>query len=206
MIKTISFATFSLLALLSGCAFAPISTNTTARTLGGGHVEIQGGATGLASSSGLAPVAEMKLGVGVFDSLDLGFQYEVLSTGLFAKYALINNPMEGGSLAVLGGFGSSGTGSYWYAGPILSYKAGAIEPYAQLRYNSVYYSATTTNLGSLGTLDVPAGNYSYLMGTLGLALWPTHWLGLSAEGTLFGTSELTRSSPMMFSGAIMLRL
>lgn len=99
--------------LLSACAFGPLVTHETARTVGKGHHEVLGGY----GNSGYV----IKWNAGITDDIDIGLQLESLSLGIRGKYAFINNE-RGFSVAAAAGIGSSIGGSHYYGDLLASYK------------------------------------------------------------------------------------
>ncbi len=180
---------------LAGCAVAPLSMHTTARTNGKGNSMLSVGSTiGVATTSW---VPSVRYSIGLTDDFDVGFQYEVVEYGASAKYRLAGHGDEGFAFAALGGTGLSfSSGYYFFAGPVVSYKTGIFEPYFVERFNYVHYSQVDVNVGDVGSIHVDPGNYTYFQHTLGFFLWPLDWLGFGAEASAFGTV----GSPFILKG------
>lgn len=179
---------------LSSCAVAPLSNHVTARSNGKGESLLSAGST---LGFGKGPwLPSLKYSIGLTDEFDLGFQYEVIEYGAWAKYAIINNKEEGLSFAGLVGTGLSFEGFYGYFGPIVSYKMDWFEPYFLTRFNYVRYPEKRVDLASIGEIKVDPGSYRYFQHTLGFMLWPVNWFGAGLEASLFGTVR----SPFILSG------
>jgi hypothetical protein len=132
------FLALAILVTFAGCAVAPINSTTTARTLGEGQNEVR--------VNVIIPGAMVQRGL--TNNLDLGLGVELQFTtlvNLFAKYAFINKPAGGFSLAALGGVGVAGGSKSAYAGPILSYRHNWFEAFTIARYNYVRWSNDVSN-------------------------------------------------------------
>jgi len=162
--------------ILTWSCLAPLSNNFTGRSLGQGRVGLEGGAV---TAGSVLPF--FKFSVGLSRDFDLGLQYDSFSLGLFGKYSFLNNQASGFSLAGVAGGGIAVGGGYAYAGPALSYKLGALEPYFVARYNFVSYGKSSSSSG----MSWDAGNYSYFQFTLGGVLWLGKGFGLNAEASFF---------------------
>jgi hypothetical protein len=166
-----------LLALLASGCLAPLSSNFTARSLGPGKVEVDGGVLTL---SGALPAC--KIAVGLLSNFDLGFQMESASLGVFGKYSFVNNRERGFSVAGVLGVGAVASGSYAYGGPVLSYKSKSLEPYFVARLNYVHYGRSEDTFSDV---HWEAGTYTYFQFTLGTIFWVTGNIGLDIEGSAF---------------------
>lgn len=144
----------------------------------------------------------IKLSFGVLDNLDLGFQTELFSYGVFLKFALLNPKTNGISLSLTAAGGVPGAGVYFYGGPTLGVKLGFIEPYGIARFNYVNFG-TGSDSGGLGSVF---GSYQYFSFVGGLTLWPTKEFGINGEVTFFhgdtGSSQLVGPAP---TASILLR-
>jgi hypothetical protein len=181
----------TLLSFFAGCAVAPLSNHVTGRSLGKGNSSLDAGTT---IGNGRQPwLPTLKYAIGLNDNLDFGAVYEVISIGLWTKYAFINRKEQGFSLAGIGGAGLSGTGEYLYTGPVFSYRFKHVEPYIVSRFNYVRYSGFTSELSTIGELSFESGKYNYLQNSLGSMFWFADWFGLSAEASHF----ITLSSPFI---------
>jgi hypothetical protein len=181
--------------LAQGCAVAPLSNHVTARTNGKGENLASIGSTIDTKKSGWLP--SLKYSIGLQDDLDLGFQYEVIEWGAWAKYALVNNREEGFSLAGLVGLGLGADGGYYgYLGPIVSWKLGWFEPYLMTRFNYVRYEESSVAVTRSGEFTVKPGTYRYFQHTLGFLTWPLDWFGVGLEVSTFGTVR----SPFILEG------
>lgn len=168
-----------LLALLATGCLAPLSNSFTARSLGAGKIELDGGMSALVRQGDSFMLPAFAIAVGLSSDFDLGVQMESASMGVFGKYSLINNKERGFSLAGVLGAGAVASGSYAYAGPVLSYKSKAVEPYFVGRFNYVHYGESDN------ILDMEAGNYTYVQFTLGSIFWLNPSVGLNIEGSAF---------------------
>jgi hypothetical protein len=166
-----------LLALLASGCLAPLSNNFTARSLGTGKIGLDGGMLVFVRQEGSVALPAFTVAVGLSSGFDLGVQMESASIGVFGKYSFINNKERGFSLAGVLGAGAVASGSYAYAGPVLSYKSKAVEPYFVGRFNSVHYGESDN------CLDMETGTYTYVQFTLGSIFWLTQSVGLNVEGS-----------------------
>ncbi|MCJ7486940.1 MAG: hypothetical protein MUQ25_12355 [Candidatus Aminicenantes bacterium] len=168
-----------MLALLASGCLAPLSNSFTARSLGKGKIGLDGGISALVRQEGSVILPAFAIAVGLSSDFDLGVQMESASIGLFGKYSFINNKERGFSLAGVLGAGAVASGSYAYAGPVLSYKSKAVEPYFVGRFNYVHYGKSDN------VLDMEPGTYTYVQFTLGSIFWLTQSFGLNVEGSAF---------------------
>ena len=166
-----------LLAFFAPGCLAPLSSSFTGRSAGGGKVELDGG---MVSVGGLIPA--FKCAAGLSSKFDLGVQFESASIGGFAKCSIVNNQEHGFSLAGVAGGGAVASGSYFYAGPALSYLAKSFEPYFVVRYNVVHYGEPSDLFGDILW---EAGTYTYVQFTLGTIIWATKHIGFDIEGSAF---------------------
>jgi hypothetical protein len=174
-----AFAVILLALLASGC-LAPLSSSFTARSVGAGGIEAD---VGVMNVSSVIPAC--KVAVGLSSNFDLGGQMENASIGGFGKYSLVNNREQGFSLAVVAGGGAVASGSYFYGGPVLSYKAKSFEPYFMGRLNVVHYGEANDLFSDV---HWEAGTYSYFQFTLGSIFWITRNIGFNIEGSAFAGS------------------
>jgi len=168
-----------LLALLASGCLAPLSNSFTAMSLGTGKIEFDGGMVALVGQEDSVVLPAFAITLGVSSDFDLGLQLESSSLGVFGKYSFINSKERGFSLAGVLGAGAVASGSYAYAGPVLSYKSKAVEPYFVGRFNYVHYGESES------CLDMEPGTYTYLQFTLGSVFWLTPSIGLNVEGSAF---------------------
>lgn len=176
--------------ILTSACIAPLSSNFTGRSLGRGKIGLDGGAV-LAESA----IPSFKLAVGLSSNFDLGAQYDGFSLGVFAKNSFINGRDRGFSLAGVLGVGVVSGGAYAYAGPVLSVKAGAFEPYLVGRVNFVAYGSSDSS----STISWDAGQYFYFQGTLGSVVWLSRCLGLNIEASVYaGPSGMTEGLALTF--------
>ncbi len=182
-----------LLALAASGCLAPLSNSFTARSLGAGKIGVDGGMSVLVRREDSVALPAFAIAVGLSSDLDLGVQMESASLGVFGKYSFVNNKEQGFSLAGVLGAGAVASGSYAYAGPVLSYKSKAVEPYFVGRFNYVHYGE------SENCLDMEAGTYTYVQFTLGSIFWLNQSVGLNVEGSAFagnlGLRTLRISAP-----------
>src|SRR5512145_967911 len=89
--------------VLASCASAPIANHYSAKSLGTGGIEVQGGALAIGTA-----MPFFKAGVGVASDLDVGVQFETINIGGYAKYSLLNPKGDGLALAIVGAGGKSG--------------------------------------------------------------------------------------------------
>ncbi|TFG58441.1 MAG: hypothetical protein E4H35_00995 [Candidatus Aminicenantes bacterium] len=167
-----------LLALLASGCLAPLSNNFTARSLGPGKIGLDGGMLVFVRQEGSVALPAFTVAVGLSSGFDLGVQMESASIGVFGKYSFINNKERGFSLAGVLGAGAVASGSYAYAGPVLSYKSKAVEPYFVGRFNRVHYGESDDIFE-----DWEPGTYTYVQFTLGSIFWLNQSVGLNVEGS-----------------------
>lgn len=193
-------AALTLLVLLpSGCV-APMSNNLTGRSLGSGKVGLDGGVVFASGGDGVVP--SVKTAVGVSQDLDLGAQYDLFSIGLFARNSFINND-EDLSLAGVLGLGIAASGFYGYTGPVISYKAGALEPYFGPRLNVVSYGESDSS----SFISWEGGTFTYFQLTLGTVLWMSEGIGLNMETSVFmGDAGLVDFEDIVGMGGLTFRL
>jgi hypothetical protein len=192
------FALFS-----SACAVGPLVSHDVGHSAGyrGTNVQL------MSLNSQLWGV---KVDYGVTDDFDLGVQWEVLSLGFRAKYAFINRPQHGLSLAGFLGIGSSFGGSYRNLGLATSYRFNrTFEPFASIRWTSV--EADEEDLDDGDTEDVfnglPNERYSYTQIFVGTKIWFNHKLGLSIEaGSFFAEEDVEFEEGLIYSLALDLKL
>jgi hypothetical protein len=179
--------------LLSGCAVAPLSTHTSARTNGEGKSMLTAGSTfGVAKS---AAVPTVRYSLGLSDRFDIGFQYEVVEYGVSGKYLLAGGG-EGFSLSALVGTGLGWSGFYGFGGGVVSWLSGTFEPYFAERYNYVSFPKNDVNVEEVGEVHLDPGTYHYLQHSLGFFVWPIDWLGVGIEASAFTTI----SGPFILKG------
>lgn len=163
--------------LLSACAFGPLVTHETARTVGRGNHEVLGGY----GNAGYV----IKWNAGITDDADLGIQLESLSIGLRGKYAFVNNE-RGFSFAAAAGLGSSIGGSHYYGDLLGSYKNAWWEPYTTFRYVHVKTDPIEVkDKDPDGPFDFTISSYQYDYGQLflGNRFWLTEKWILSVEAS-----------------------
>jgi hypothetical protein len=160
------------LTFLSACSLAPLSGQTTARSIGKHNWSVT---VDLPPSTPAAGI-----GHGLTNSWDLGVSAEIqfgYQVALWTKYALLNNE-EGFSMALYaGGFTTldAATTDGFFGGPVLSYKHDWIEPFLSLRYNTVHWTGKNLkNENDNWIIDVFKGidhSFYYYQGTPGLSFW-----------------------------------
>lgn len=208
MLSQLRISALLLFALMAtGCAVAPLSNHTTARTIGDGNSSLDAGTTLGNKTQPWLPAIKYTLGIG--ENTELGAQYEVVSIGLWGKHAFINRQEKGFSLAAIGGTGLSGTGFYGYIGPIFSYRAKRLEPYFISRFNYVRYEGSRVDLASIGEISFTNGFYRYIQNTLGTMFWFVERVAISAEASHFSTIHspyiLKDRARWLFSGSFIFR-
>jgi hypothetical protein len=169
-----------LLALLASGCLAPLSNNFTARSLGPGKIGLDGGMLVFVRQEDSVALPAFTIAVGLSSGFDLGVQMESASIGVFGKYSFINNKERGFSLAGVLGAGAVASGSYAYAGPVLSYKSKTVEPYFVGRFNSVHHGESNDVFEGW-----EPGTYTYGQFTLGSIFWLNQSVGLNVEGSAF---------------------
>jgi hypothetical protein len=167
-----------LLALLASGCLAPLSNNFTARSLGPGKIGLDGGMLVFVRQEDSVALPAFTIAVGLSSGFDLGVQMESASIGVFGKYSFINNKERGFSLAGVLGAGAVASGSYAYAGPVLSYKSKTVEPYFVGRFNSVHHGESNDVFEGW-----EPGTYTYGQFTLGSIFWLNQSVGLNVEGS-----------------------
>ncbi len=182
--------------LLTSCALPAVSPHS-ARTLGNGNWQLQGG---------LFP-HNFSLTRGFGENFNLGLTLEATSAsvaGLRTQYAFVNNKEKGFSFAgYLEGFRTleSPYQQGGHGGPVLSYKSGAFEPYLVGSYRFVYWGKNGCEKAKRGSTKVDKdnpfknffetlidevigdtckkGSYDYGVATLGLNVWVLRDVGIN---------------------------
>ena len=180
-----------ILALISmltvGCAVGPLMGHESARTVGRSANEVIVGAG--------VTYQLIKYTRGLTDDFDLGLQYEIETLSVRAKYALLNTPDEGVSLAVAATLGAGKNGRSAGGDLILSYRRRWLEPYFIGRFTHVDFGERTDHR----SLDVltkyePALHANYGQAMLGARFWTApNWV-LTVE-----TSAVLRSSTTLLA-------
>lgn len=152
------------------CAFAPITTTNSARSLGKSNMQID---------VGFSPAPFVSFGYGFTQNFDAGILYEEQLApllGLWGQYSFINNP-EKWSLALYGGV-AAGSGlqnsTSYFIGPIVSYKKKWFETYLTSKYNYVDFKArdlTADEQDDFFIDSIDTWNISYIQTTLGMNFW-----------------------------------
>lgn len=185
--------------VLSGCALGPLASYDTARTVGKGKHE-------LGFSYG-AP-SYFTWNYGVAESFDLGLQVEIFSISARAKYALLNQPEGGFSLAVAGGIGKSIGGSHDYGDLLMSYKFDVFEPYATVRAVNVKVDPKDFRDEKTGDLvfSLNSSRFNYRQYFVGTRIWFTPKIAVAVEGSRIESSALVDGHANIYSGALICRL
>ena len=181
----------------SGCAFGPLVSHETARTVGNSNHELIGG-------YGMAGLI-FKWNYGLTENLDLGLHSESLSLGIRAKYAFINRTV-GWSFATAFGTGISlPDASHFYGDLIGSYMTGAWEPYSTLRLVHVKNNSLDFKDQKTGQVNftVPSSEYDYGQFILGTRYWfSPHWLfSLEASSFFSATSGFKFGNNLLVGAA-----
>jgi hypothetical protein len=183
--------------LLNACAFGPLVTHETARTVGENRHELLGGYGNVGYM--------VKWSYGVTKDIDLGFQIESMSIGLRGKYAFINNE-RGFSLAAAAGVGNSIGGSHYYGDLMTSYKAAWWEPYLNFRYVRVKTDPIEVRDKDNGPLDFTINSLEYSYGQLffGNRFWMTeNWiLSVEASSIVLHSTGIKMSSVAVIGAAL----
>ncbi|MFA7614086.1 MAG: hypothetical protein WCY48_07595 [Candidatus Caldatribacteriota bacterium] len=189
------------LLLLTGCAVGPLVSHETARSVGDNNHEFVG-------SYGEAGVA-FKWNYGLLEDLDIGIQWESLSSGLRAKYSFLNFS-EGYSMAIAGGAGLSVGGSHYYGDLLLSYRSGFWEPYVTGRIVHVDTDPDEFDGDNSWGINFKVDEMSYEYGQFiaGSRFWlGQNWLISVEASSLFGfNSGFKASQNYILSAALGLRL
>ena len=106
--------------LTNPCCLAPLSNSFTARSLGKGKIGLDGGMLALVRQEDSVVLPAFAVAIGLSSDFDLGVQIESASIGVLGKCSFIDNKERGFSLAGVLGAGAVASGSYAYAGPVLS--------------------------------------------------------------------------------------
>lgn len=171
--------------VLSSCVLAPQMSPKTARTVGKGKFEIEGGYE--------HPDIAASLAYGLTDRVDIGAlgafeQTAGIVVGVFGRVGLIvPDASDGLAVAMLGGGfyeaigNSDGRGKGVYLGPIVSYKYKWFEPYFNTRYNYVHYSDVRVRTDNDFVVEMGSSTLHYAQQTLGATAWVTKNIGLSGN-------------------------
>lgn len=173
--------------LVCSCTVGPLVLHETGRTVGRHHNELELGA---GSAGQLA-----KWNFGLADDLDVGIQYEMLSVGARVKYAFINRPDHGLSLAGAAGAGRSRGGHYYNGDLVASYLNGPWEPYGGLRYTYAKSDPDDLNDKDSGIFDftIHSDTYEYGQTFVGSRYWfNPNWLLSVEASSLFSLSDSLR--------------
>lgn len=167
-------AVIPILLLLKSCSFAPFISTPNARTNAAGQHAVMG-----ALVEGKNP--SFRYDYGLLGNLDVGAEGEVgfgtQSLGIHSKYSF--QPSGAGlSQAVILGLGNNliGDGSYWYVGPVISYKMSFFEPAFILRYTD----SSTDDVDfhqSTGGITFAGEHLRYWYWVMSATLWPTETIG-----------------------------
>lgn len=181
--------TIVLSVFITGCAFGPLVSHETARTVGDGNHELAGGL-------GRAGYV-FKWNYGLADNLDVGVHYESMGLGIRAKYAFLNNE-SGWSFATALGTGISIGGTYNNLDLMGSYKVSAWEPYATLRLVQAKSQDTTLEgEGILGITSFKGQTFNYSHHILGTRYWFNERWMISVE-----VSSLSLISDPLYGAAL----
>lgn len=186
-----------------GCSLAPFSPTNSARSLGTGNASAE---MGNANSNYF-----IRTSFGLAEQLDLGYVMEFGSgfttSGLFGKYAFINNP-TGFSAAAEGGYGGTETSTYYYAGGIASLAFNeSFEVFINARYNQVETYQADLEVGdAVGNLTLDSYEASYILATVGFNLWMSENFGLSLFGSQGFGEDITWENGLAMGGSFLLKL
>lgn len=186
----------SMLTLTSACAVGPLVQHETARSVGEGSHDLVGG-------YGQAGIVA-KWNYGITENFDFGMQYESLSFGVRAKYAIVNGKSGGFSLAGAVGAGSSIGGNHMYFDIMTSYLAGTFEPYATARFVQVSTDPADFRNADTGEIafTVQSANYNYGQAIVGTRIWMSpNWLLSLEASSLFGLGDTVSFSSNVLVGA-----
>lgn len=190
MQKVKILSTIVIASALSGCVMAPLSSDYTARSNGAGNWSTN---AGFMANAGTA-YARQSYGIG--ENFNVGGVIETGNNniiGVNAKYAFINQS-EGPALALLGGFGGgrvhgsdapgesrTTNGLYFDVGPIVSYRANHLEPYASVVFDYLHLSNHIKfKSGGVNFMnDDVRNNAKYGKLTAGTNVWFNNNLGLT---------------------------
>lgn len=173
----------ALFLLFTSCV-GPMVSQETARTVGDQNIELSGG-------YGLMGFA-FKASYGLTKDLDLGLQWEMLSIGIRAKYAIINNREGGFSLATALGTGYSFGGTHYYGDVMASYLTGRWEPYFTGRVTRVKIDAQDFRDEDTGDtmFTIDRDKFTYGLALVGTRYWFNNNCFMSAEaGATFPISS-----------------
>ena len=171
--------------MAQGCSLAPIVSEKTARTLGSGNWEI---------NTGISPAYNAWIGRGVTENIDLNLSVESQIGTVFSlggKFSFIQN-LEGLSLSAMGGFFTGTNSTGYYAGPVISYKAGWFELYGLAKYNNVSWEATNDTADDDVLFDFSLSqnvDFDYWMAVIGTNFWFSDGFGLNINGKKFLSSD-----------------
>ncbi|WP_286718173.1 hypothetical protein [Thalassolituus sp. UBA2009] len=156
---------------LSACSVAPLTTPTSARSLGKGNVQL---------SAYVAPATSVSFAAALGENTDAGVAIEqqiTINQSIWIKHSLLNQA-QGWSVAGLAGLFSAtdlANSKGFYLGPLFSYSKGKAEWYGNLRYNRVYWDGPD-NLSSEDKDDLwfdivsDSSVYSYWQADVGMKI------------------------------------
>ena len=203
-----------LVLVLTGCTiFGPIQSHDLGRSLGGGNHNFHFSAIVTVDEkeegNGIGALPSFRYDIGVSENLDLGFQYELLSSGIRGKYSFLNNKKGLSASMSLGAGSSSGlaaVGFYYNATLATSYKADSWEPFLNYRFTYVDIASDgeTTSEGPFGSDITFGSDDGYGQIFLGTKYWITEKFALSMESNYFALPKKKEFGPenVLFSVGI----
>jgi len=195
--SSVQFGLWFAFFLTTSC-IPPLASHETARTLGSGNQEIQGG-LGVYGHV-------LKWNFGLTQDLDVGIQWETFNLGLRAKYAFIHNAQRGFSLATAVGGGNVTNGTYYYGDLIVSYLAGDWEPYGTIRASHINCDSvvdhTKTNPDFADLFKCDRRTYDRIQLILGTKYWLNEQWFLTLEGGKVFAAGVDNSFPTVIGSSI----
>lgn len=182
---------------------APFSPTHSARSLGSGNSSAE---FGNANSN-----YYLKAAAGIGDNMDVGYVMEFGSafstSGLFAKYSILNNEV-GPAVAIDAGYGSTDTTTYYYGGVVASLAFNeSFEFFLNGRINQVSTDSKDIEIGdSVGNMTIEAEELTYILGTAGFNIWMSKNLGISFFGTQAYGNDIVWDDGLALGGSFMIRL
>lgn len=198
MINKIFLLIFSSI-IFTGCSIAPLAPTNSARSYGKGKIHSELGS--------LNNIYHLKLGLGVSENLDFGFDMEfgdISTSAFYLKYAFANNAI-GPSWGIDFGYGASDTSSLYYFGLNTSL---AFSEYFELFLNGRLASVSTEDSDIeankyYGNLKITDYKLNYLQITSGFNLWITRDFGLSLYATTFQGDKVEMKKDTIVGGSFL---
>lgn len=187
---------------IQACSLAPFSPTTSGKSLGKGNLQTD---VGQANDNFF-----IRLGVGLGEDFDAGFVTEfgaLATSAIFFKYSIINQPI-GPSWNLEGGYGTSGSTTYYYMGSTGSIAfSETIELFLGGKLINVATDEADIELGDYyGNLQVNEYDLFYAQISYGMNLWLSNNIGLSLYNIHFKGDDIETKQDATFGAAFLYKL